>query len=253
MRGPSWRAALLPARMVVSPGVAMDEARVGGDPLGAASLIAGVAALGALGLPRLLELLSATLAPGGQPLLDAHLGVMRTALSRLLVVDRLLPPLPFVIAAVIVAAGAAAVLMGRGVRTRTLVAVLAAGAAPLLVQRLGELAVVWLTPGEGLTAGDVVRLPARFNLGLAGALGTAGVSVTGAWSVVAEAVNGVGVWVVVLWGWGLATLDRGALAAARGAALPAWPFALAAAGYAAGYALHAALYPVFLLLVMGAP
>ncbi len=253
MRDPSWRAALLPARVILSPGLAMDEARIGCDPLGAVSVIAGVAALGALGLPRLLELLSAALAPGGQALLDAHLGVMRAGLSRLLVVDRLLPPPPYLIAAVIVAAGAAAVLMGRGVRARTLVAVLAAGAAPLLVQRFGELAVVWLTPGEGLAAGDVMRLPARFNLGLAGALGAAGVSLTGASSVVAEAVNGVGLWVVTLWGWGLATLDRGALGAARGAALPVWPFALAAAAYAAGYALFAAVYPAFLLLVMGAP
>jgi hypothetical protein len=248
-----WQAVLLPVRAILGPGAALDEARVRSSPLALAGVVLLVAALGSLGLPRLLPLLGAALAPSGQPLLDAHLGVMRAALTRLVLADRLLPPMPFVIGAVIVAAAAAPVLAGRGVRARTIWAVLAAGAAPLLVQRLGELAVVWLTPGDGLVAGDVARLPARFNVGVAGVLAVAGVTGTGAWSVAAEAANAVGLWVVALWGWGLASLDRGAPAAARGAALPSWPFWLAGAAYAAGYALYAALFPLYLLLVMGAP
>lgn len=248
-----WRAALLPVRTVMSPGAAIDEARVRADPLALASVALLVAVLGALGLPRLLALLEAALAPSGQALLDAHLGVMRAALARLLIADRVLPPLPYVIGGLIVVAIAAPVLAGRRVRGRAIVAVLAVGAAPLLVQRVGELAVVWLVPGDGLVAGDVARLPARFNIGVAGLLAAAGVTASGAWSVVAEAANAVGVWVVVLWGWGLASLERSASAAARGAALRAWPFWLAGAAYAAGYALYAALFPLYLLLVMGAP
>ena len=248
-----WRAALLPVRTVVSPGAALDEARVRSDPLALASVVLLVAALGSLGLPRLLDLLGATLAPSGQGLLDAHLGVMRAALARLVIADRVLPPLPYVLAALIVVAAAAPVLAGRGVRGRTIVAVLAVGAAPLLVQRVGELAVVWIAPGDGMVAGDVARLPARFNVGVAGLLALGGATAPGAWSVVAEAANVVGVWVVVLWGWGLASLDRSVPAAARGAALPVWPFWLAGAAYAAGYALYSALFPLYLLLVMGAP
>ena len=253
MHSSRWRAALLPVRTVVSPGAAINEARVRGDPLVLASVVLLVAALGSLGLPRLLDLLGATLAPSGQAVLDANLGVLRAALARLVIADRVLPPPPYVIGGLIVVVIAAPVLAGRGVRGRTIVAVLAVGAAPLLVQRVGELAVVWLAPGDGLVAGDVARLPARFNVGLAGVLALAGVTATGAWSVVAEAANAVGVWVIVLWGWGLASLDRSAPAAARGAALPAWPFWLAGAAYAAGYALYAVLFPLYLLLVMGAP
>jgi hypothetical protein len=248
-----WRAVRLPVRSVVSPGAALDEAGVRSGSLAVVGVVLPLAALGALCLPRLLDLLGVTLAPGGNALLDAHLGVMRSALARLVITDRVLPPLPYVIAALIVAAAAAPALAGRGVRARKLWAVLAVGAAPLLVQRVGELAVVWLTPDDGLVAGDVARLPARFNVGVAGVLGLAGVTATGAWSVVAEAANVVGLWVVVVWGWGLAHLDRSAAAAARGAALPAWPFWLAGAAYAAGYALYAALFPVYLLLVMGVP
>jgi len=248
-----WRAALLPARTIMSPDAAMDEVRLRAEPLVPASVVLLVAALGALCLPRLLDLLGTALAPSGRALLDAHLGVMRAALTRLMVADRVLPPLPYVIAALIVAAIATPALAGRGVRGGTVMAVLAAGAAPLLVQRLGELAVVWLAPGDGLVAGDVARLPERFNVGVAGALALAGVTAPGAWSVVAEAANVVGLWVIALWGWGLASLDRSASAAAQGAALPAWPFLLAGAAYAAGYALYAALFPVYLLLVMGAP
>jgi hypothetical protein len=252
MMGPTWWRTLgLPARAVVSPVAAMDEARHRSGALALASVVLAAAALGALALPRLLDLLSAALAPAGNPLLDAHLGVLRGALGRLVIADRLLPPLPYVIGALIVGAAAPA-LAGRHLRARAILGVLAIGAAPLLVQRAGELAVVWLTPGDGLVAGEVARLPARFNVGLAGVLGAAGVTATGAWSVVAEAANAVGLWVVALWGWGLAQLDRSA-AAARGVALPAWPFWLAGAAYAAGYALYAALFPLYILLVMGAP
>lgn len=248
-----WRAAGLPLRAVVSPAAALDEARARSGALALAGMVLLAAALGALGLPRLLDLLAASLGPGGDAVLDAHFDVMRAALARLVIADRLLPPLPYVIGGLIVAAAAAPVLAGRGVPARTILAVLAVGAAPLLVQRAGELAVVWLAPGDALVAGEVARLPARFNVGVAGVLALAGVTAAGAWSVAAEAANAVGLWVVVLWGWGLARLDRSAGPPARGQALAAWPFWLAGAAYAAGYALYAALFPLYLLLVMGAP
>jgi len=120
------------------------------------------------------------------------------------------------------------------------------------VQRAGELAVVLAVPGGGLVAGDVAGLPARFNVGVAGALAAAGVAAPGWLGVAAQAANAVGLWVVALWGWGLARLDRDAGRPVGAARAMGW-CAAAAAAYAAGWALHAALYPTLLLLVMGAP
>jgi len=147
---------------------------------------------------------------------------------------------------------AAPLLGARGVSGGAIVAVLALGAAPLLVQRAGELAVVLAAPGAHLAAGDVAGLPARFNVGLGGVLAAAGVPAPGFLGVVAEAANGVGVWVVALWGWGLGRLDRDASRSARTGHTIWWCVA-AATSYVAGWALYAALYPYLLLLVMGAP
>lgn len=253
MRRAGWRAAALPIRALFSPGGALDDAGSGHDLIALASLALLVAALGALALPRLFALLDAALLPSGQPRLDAHLDVLRAGLRRYLVAERLVPPLPFVVGGLLVALVAAPVLAGRGVRASAIVRVLAVGAAPLLVQRAGELAAVLGAPGDGLVAGDVARLPARFNVGVAGALSLAGVTATGWPSVVAEATNAFGVWVVALWGWGLSRLDRDLSGSSRTAAHPVWWCGLAVTAYGAGYLLYAALFPYLLVLVMGAP
>ncbi len=244
------RDALVPLEAMWDPAAAMDVAGARHPLLAAAGLALLVAGLGAAALPRLLGLLAASLEPGGAEALARHAMVLHAGLARYLVADRIVPPLPFVVAGVLTAAVAVPVLGTRRVAARAVVGVLAAGAAPLLVQRLGELAVVWATPGAGLAAGDVVGLPVRFNVGVAGILSAAGVMPQGAMSVAAEAANAVGLWVVALWGWGLARLDAGA---ARCARRPRWPFALAAAAYAAGYALYAVLFPAYLMVVMGRP
>jgi hypothetical protein len=245
------RGAALPVKALWSPGAALDEAAVHGV-VAPASLVLAVAALGALTLPRLLGLLDVALQPTGQEMLDAHLGVLRIGLAHLLLFERLVVPLPFVAAGALLALVAAPMLSGRGVTAGAVWAVLALGAAPLLVQRVGELAVVLGAPAAGLGPGDVARLPARFNIGVAGALSAAGVAAPGWLGVAAEAANGVGLWVVALWGWGLARLDRDAGRSAPGAHTLGWCVA-AAAAYAAGWALYAALYPTLLLVVMGAP
>ena len=245
------RGAVLPVRTLWSPGAALDAAadhRV----IAPASLVLVVAALGALALPRLLGLLDVVLQPTGREVLDAHLGVLRIGLARLLVFERLVVPLPFVAAGALLALVAAPVLAGRGVTAGAVWAVVALGAAPLLVQRAGELAVVLATPAAGLGPGDVAGLPARFNVGVAGALSATGVAAPGWLGVAAEAANGVGLWVVALWARGLSRLDRDARRAARGAHTLGWCVA-AAVAYAAGWALYAALYPTLLLVVMGAP
>ena len=253
MSGARWRAVLLPVRAVVSPDASLREAAVASGRVMAASLLLLVALLGALALPRLQALLGAGLADGRSSLLDAHVAVLRVGLARYVLADRLLPPLPYAIGAVFAWLVSAPVLAGSGVRARTVAAVLMAGASPLLVQRAGELAVVWLTPGGALAAGDIVGLPARFNVGVAGALAAAGVRLDGWRSVAAEAANGIGVWVVLLWGWGLACLDRGPRATApRASGAIRWCL-VAAVAYGAGYAMYGALLPAFLVLVMGAP
>ncbi len=251
MNGRLMRGALLPLKALWSPGAALDGALVH-RVIAPVSLVLLVAALGALALPRLLALLDAALQPTGQALLDAHLHVLRVGLGRLLLFERLVFPLPFLVAGTVLWLVAAPALSGRGVSAGAIAAVLALGAAPLLVQRAGELAVVLATPGAHLAAGDVAGLPARFNVGVAGALAAFGVAAPGAWSVVTEAANGVGLWVVALWGLGLSSLDRDARRSTRARFAMGWGVA-AAIAYAAGWALHAALYPSLLLLVMGAP
>lgn len=243
--------ALLPLEALWAPGTAMDVAGSRHPVLAAAALALLVSALGAAALPRLLGLLAASLDPGGSGGLARHASALHAGLARFLVADRVAPPLPFVAAALLVAAVAVPALGSRRVAARAVVGVLVAGAAPLLIQRVGELAVVWLAPGAGLATGEITVLPERFNVGVAAILSAAGVSPGGALSVVAEAANGVGAWVVALWGWGLARLDRGAAGGA--ARMPRWPFVLAAGAYAAGYALYALLFPFYLLVVMGRP
>jgi hypothetical protein len=244
------RAAALPLRTLWSPGAALDDG-LAHRVVAPASLVLLVAALGALALPRLLVLLDAALRPTGQALLDAHLGVLRVGLRRLFFFERLVLPLPFLVSGTLLWLVAGPVLSGRGVKGGAIVAMLALGAAPLLVQRAGELAVVLAAPGVGLAAGDVAGLPARFNVGLAGALAAAGVPAPGWLGVAAEAANGVGLWVVALWAWGLGRLDRDTRRIAPGHTI--WWCVAAATAYVAGWALYAALYPYLLLLVMGAP
>jgi hypothetical protein len=242
------RSLLLPLEGLWAPGPAMDVAGSRRAVVALAALLALVTGLGAASLPRLLGLLDATLQGGAA---SAHAEVLRGGLARYLVADRLLPPLPFVVAAALVAWIAAPALAGRRVAGRAVCGVLAVGAAPLLLQRLGELAVVWVTPAEGLVPGDVTGLAARFNVGAAGLLAAVGAAPGGTLSVVAEAANAIGLWVVGLWGWGLARLAHDASHAGR--RLPAWPFVLAVTAYAVAYAAYAALFPYYLMLVMGMP
>jgi hypothetical protein len=242
---------LLPAAGVWAPGTAMDVAGARRPAVAMAGLLLLVGGLGAAGLPRLLPLLAETIAPAGTPLLAAHRDALHAGLVRYLLADRLLPPFPFACAALLLALAAGPVLARRRVAWRAVWGVLAVGAAPLLVQRLGELGVVWAAAGRGLETGEVAGLAARFNVGVAGILAAAGAAPAGGLSVVAEAANAVGLWVVGLWGWGLARLDAGAAGAA--APRPRWPYLAAALAYALGYAAYAALLPVLLLLVMGLP
>ena len=250
MRTP-LRSLLLPLEALGSPGAAMDVAGSRHAVLALAGLLLLAGALGAASLPRLLALLTATLAPGGLPPAAEHTDALREGLIRYLVADRLLPPPALVIAALMVGLVSAPVLAERHVAVRAVCGVIVVGASPLVVQRVGELLVVWTTPGDGLVAGDVAGLAGRFNVGLAGILSAVGIAPGGALSVVAEAANGIGLWVVALWGWGLARLDRDA---SRGrTSWGIWPFALAALAYGTGYAVYATFLPAYLMLVMGVP
>ena len=242
--------AVAPVRVLWSPGRALDDALVH-RVVAPASLVLLISALGALALPRLLAALGVALQPTGRALLDAHLGVLGVGLRRLLLFERLVFPLPFLAGASVLWMVAAPALSGRRVTSGQVAALLVLGTAPLLVQRCGELAVVLAAPAADLGASDVAALPARFNVGVAGALAAAGVSAPGWLGVAAEAASGVGAWVVALWGWGLARLDRDA-ARSAGAGRALWWCVVAAAAYAAGWALYAACYPTLLLLVMGA-
>lgn len=126
-----------------------------------AVLLGAVVLAGAATLPRQLPLLAASLAEG-----PPHAGVLLAGLRRWVVIERLVPPpTPLLAAGITWVLAAPWLPEGPAVR-RLLLAVMAASLVPLLVQRIGEAAVVWLTPAAAVPrAGDVVQLPRLFSTG----------------------------------------------------------------------------------------
>jgi hypothetical protein len=124
------------------------------------------ALLGAATLPRQLDLLSASLAPMGDLARDLHHAAMQAGLTRIVVADRLMPPPTLLVAALVLGLAAEPVLSLAEDRRRAVWAVVLLGLAPLVVQRLGELAVVYASAvGSPPRPGDAVGLASRFTTG----------------------------------------------------------------------------------------
>ena len=126
----------------------------------AAILLVGVTVLGALTLPRQLSLLGTALSHG------AHHQALSAGLTRLIWIDRLVPP-PTVVIAGLLLAWAADPLLGLARDARSGIwAVVVLGFAPLLAQRAGELAMTYLAlvPAP-LTPGSALGLPQEFVTG----------------------------------------------------------------------------------------
>jgi hypothetical protein len=132
----------------------------------AAALASAVAVLGLATLPRQVAILNRVLAPTGDPQSDLHHELLRSGLLRVIVVDRLIPAPALLLAAVLLVAVAEPVLMLAGDRRTAIAQVALLGLAPLLVDRLGELAMTYLLPlADQVTAGDAVLVPHRFRTG----------------------------------------------------------------------------------------
>jgi len=170
-------------------------------------LAVAVTAAATATIPRQLDLLERALAPGGDVLRDLHLAAMQTGLLRLIVVDRLVPPPTLVLAGMLLVIAADPVLAVSEERRRILVALAVAGLAPLLVQRLGELAVTYLSvlPNHP-RPGDPIGLPQRFATGPA-LLWWRDAPVPAWLLAVNTRFNLFAAWCVVIWSIGLRQLD----------------------------------------------
>lgn len=157
----------VPATVLLNPAAGLTRALARPEPwILLAVLTAAWAALGLATLPRQLEILQAALARTGDPLLDAQTDALRAGLVRLIVADRLVPLPSALVAGLLLLAAAEPVLMLPAARRRELLAVVVLGLTPLVVERLGELALTWFTSvAPGTSAGEALRAPHRFLSG----------------------------------------------------------------------------------------
>lgn len=198
----------LPTLALVDPyGAFRDAMQTGAPARLAGSILAAAVALGVATLPRQISLLNRSLVILGDAALDAQRELLRAGVLRLMVVDRVVPAPTLLLAAVLLLVTAEPVLMVARERRPGLIAVIALGLVPLVVQRVGELAVTYLLdPAASVTAGDAILSPHRFTTGPALLWLRSGV-VPGWVEVLETRLNLVSVWCVGLWSLGLRLLD----------------------------------------------
>src|SRR3990172_542781 len=215
------------AMVLVDPRRAVQEAI--GQP-GPAVVVLGALAitalLGAATLPRQLDLLFASLAPTGDLARDLHYAAMQAGLTRMIVADRLMPPPTLLLAALVLSLAAEPVLSLAEDRRRAVWTVVALGLAPLMVQRIGELAVAYLSAvASPPRPGDAVSRASRFTTG---PLLLWRADNPPDWLIsLSQRFNLVSLWGLLIWTVGLKELDDRRLASWH-MALPAACLALAA-------------------------
>jgi hypothetical protein len=205
------------------------------------ALAAALWAMGLATLPQQLGVLHRALAPTGEPLQDAHTALLRDGIVRVIVVDRLVPSPTLLVAGLLLVLAAEPVLMLARERRGALHAVVLMGLAPLIVQRLGELAIVYLGAPEAALAGDAVTAPHRFSTGPS-LLWRHGVPAPGWLEVLNDRLNLLVLWCVALWALGMRMLDGGPLRP--------WHVALPAACVAGAGVITWALGPLALSAVL---
>lgn len=172
--------------------------------IGFAGTIVG---LGLATVPRQLAFLGTSLPATGDPIMDAQQVALREVVTRLIVIDRLVPAPTVLMAAGLLFVVAEPVLMLARDRRRALVVVVALGLAPLIVERIGELAIthILLATSQPLPA-DVIRAPHRFVTGPL--LLWKGPGPAPGWLEMLDArVNLVSLWCLAQWSVGLRALD----------------------------------------------
>jgi len=206
------------------------------------SLGAFLVALGLATLPRQLALLDRTMGATGDPLLDAQTELLRSGVLRLIVADRLVASPTLLVAALFLALAAEPVLMLARQRQPAIWAVVLLGLAPLLVQRVGELAITYVAAIADPVAGDAVTAPHRFVTGPL--LLWRGEGPAPGWlELLSRRVNLIVLWCLALWSLGMQQLDGGRW--------QLWHAALPAACLAAAGLLTWMLWPIVLPLVLG--
>jgi len=202
--GHSWAQ---PAAVLLDPAGTVTRALAAPHPWRLVLALALASAVLGLGtVPAQFGMLSAALPDAGNPLLDAQTGALRAGLLRLIVADRLVPLPAALLGAVVLVLTADPVLMLPTARRRELLTVAVLGLSPLLVQRIGELAMTWLVnPGQAVAAGDALTVPHRFATGARLFWQTDGPAPS--WVELLEArVNLFTLWCAGLWSLGLHAL-----------------------------------------------
>lgn len=214
-------------------------------PVGTMLWLAAIA-LGAATLPRQLPLLATAFPLTGDVAADFAARAMRSGLSRLIVADRLVPSPTLLIAAVLTAVAADPVLVLARERRAALWSMILLGLAPLVLLRVGELALTWLASlPAGAPPGEIIALPHKFRTGPALLWRQDGTPPV--WLERLDAtVNAVSLWSLALWSIGLARLDG------RPRLAP-WHIGLPAVCLAGGAIVTWVLAPTVLAAVLGTP
>lgn len=168
-------------------------------------LLLVVVLLGMATVPRQFALLAVQLPalPSGSQGPEA---VLRDGIERLIVLKRLLPSPTLLFAAVALALVAEPGLALAATSRRAIWTVVWLGIVPLVVDRVGELAVTYLVADSVRTTGDVIKLPDRFLTGPM--LFWRGEGSPPGWLVMLESrLSLITLWSVGLWAVGLRELD----------------------------------------------
>ncbi len=170
----------------------------------AIALGVAVTFLGLGTLPRQMRALSHAFGPTGNTAADMQVSMMLDGLTRLLVVDRAVPSPTMLLAAVLLVLLAEPVLCLAPATRPALRGVALLGLAPLVIERLGELVLTYLSRPPAVP-GHILQLPDRFATGpmlFWPAQGAPG------WAQLLEPhLNLISLWCVGLWTVGLWILD----------------------------------------------
>ena len=222
---------------------AVSRSRPGATAAGLAALLV---VLGLATLPWQVALLRRSLAPVGDPMIDVPHAMMHDGLLRLIIADRIVASPALLLAALFLVYAAEPVLALARERRAAIWVVALLGLSPLLIERVGELAVTFLVSGGAHpTPGDAIRAPHRFVTGPLLAWWR-DQPAPGWLELLDSRVNLIVVWSVALWAVGLRALDGGRRFAA-------WHVFLPVACVAAGGVVTWVLGPLVMAALLGRP
>ncbi len=193
---------------LVDPSERLADARRPRPSLVWGGILIASSLMGLLTVPRQLAHLIRVMPVLPEPLLGAQQDAVRQGLTRMIIADRLIPSPTLLLAAVLVAVAAEPVLSLAVSRRRVVWLAAGMGLAPLLVQRVGELAISFLLPvASVMTAGDVLELPHKFVTGPL-LLWRSSLPAPAWLEVLDPRLSLITLWSVVLWTRALAALDQ---------------------------------------------